>query len=85
MHDERYYLDSQPQVEEDLTVPEGIKVQQAVVQSDNPLRYRWWAVLFGPSELSVEKSLTGWSGKLRTSGLVFLVLFALVAALWLRH
>jgi hypothetical protein len=45
----------------------------------------WWYVLLGDSELSVEKSESGWRGKVRTSGLVLLAMFVLAAAAWLKR
>jgi hypothetical protein len=45
---------------------------------------KWWEVLLGASELSVEMSATGSRGRLKTSGLVLLALGVLVAVCLFR-
>jgi hypothetical protein len=57
------------------------RAKEGIVSPTRP----WWDVLFGDSELSVEKSESGWRGKVRTSGLVLLAMFVLAAAAWLSR
>jgi hypothetical protein len=60
--------------------------KQEVLEPPPPPRPpKWWEVLLGPSELSVERSATGWRGSLQTSGLVLLTLGVLVAPYLLRR